>query len=115
MITGGAGGIGKSFAEQLASRRIDLFLIDFNQKLLSKTVTEIKEKYPKIRIKSKIMDLATLKNEDSFNLFAESIRNVKIGILFNNAGIALFRPLQFSTFKQNEITRYFSYFTSQFT
>merc|ERR1712227_411286 len=49
MITGGAGGIGKATAEQMAIRGIDLILIDFNGKLLEKTVTEFQKKYPDIK------------------------------------------------------------------
>merc|ERR1712200_58341 len=57
LITGGAGGIGKSTAHQMAQRGIDLFLIDFNEKLLEKTVAEIRRKYPDIKVVGKTMDL----------------------------------------------------------
>ena len=48
MITGGAGGIGKSFADQFGKLGINLFLVDFNEPLLKATKQELESKYPNI-------------------------------------------------------------------
>jgi len=96
MITGGAGGIGKATAEQMAIRGIDLILIDFNGKLLEKTVTEFQKKYPDIKIIGKTMDLTKIVDEDEYQKFEDEFRNFKIGILFNNAGIAEYNLLRFT-------------------
>ena len=103
-ITGGAGGIGKAFAIQMADRGIDLFLIDFNGDLLTETVNELQGRYPKISIKSAVIDLTTLTEETAFKAFEESVRDMKIGILFNNAGIAEYKFLRFTESTHNEIT-----------
>ena len=96
MITGGAGGIGKATAEQMALRGIDLILIDFNGKLLEKTITEFQEKYPDIKIIGKTMDLTKIVDEDEYQKFEDEFRKFKIGILFNNAGIAEYNLLRFT-------------------
>ena len=41
MITGGAGGIGKSFADQFGQLGINLFLVDFNEPLLKGMITKM--------------------------------------------------------------------------
>ena len=69
LITGGAEGLGKACANLMAQRGIDLFLVDFNEKLLTQTVAELKRKYPKLSIKSKVMDLTALTNEKVYNEF----------------------------------------------
>ena len=51
MITGGAGGIGKSFADQFGKMGINLFLVDFNESLLNATKKELESKYPNILVK----------------------------------------------------------------
>ena len=51
MITGGAGGIGKSFADQFGKLGINLYLVDFNESLLKATKKEMESKYPNILVK----------------------------------------------------------------
>ena len=45
LITGGAGGIGRAFAYQFAKMGISLYLLDFNEKLLTETVADLKLDY----------------------------------------------------------------------
>ena len=67
---------------------INLFLIDYSADILSKTVSELRKINPKIKIKSKVMDLTKLMaEEDVYEEFKRDIDAEKIGILFNNAGI----------------------------
>ena len=67
---------------------INLFLIDYSADLLSKTVAELRKINPKIKIKSKVMDLTKLMTDkDVYEEFKMDIDAEKIGILFNNAGI----------------------------
>ena len=63
MITGGAGGIGKSFADQFGKLGINLYLVDFNESLLKATKEELESKYPNILVK-KGFNL----NGDRFNI-----------------------------------------------
>ena len=69
LITGGAEGIGKACAHQMALRGIDIFLIDYNEKLLTKTVEQFKRDFPKITVKSKVLDLTLLHDEKQFAEF----------------------------------------------
>ena len=104
VITGGADGIGKACANLLAQRGINLYLMDINTTLLQKTVNDLQVKYPKISVKSKVMDLTKLKDEKVFNELEEEISELKIGILFNNAGIAEYKPWRFVENSHKDIT-----------
>ena len=104
LITGGAGGIGKTCAHHFAQRGINLFLIDYNAKLLEQTGKELSGKYPTIDVKLKAMDLTQLTDNEVFDQFKASIADVKIGILFNNAGIAEYKLLDFTANTHKDIT-----------
>ena len=88
MITGGAGGIGKASAYEFAKMGIDLFLVDVNQKLLSQAKAELQRAYPNIRVKTTVVDLTKLSDEKFYDDFCSKVDEVKIGILFNNAGMS---------------------------
>jgi len=104
LISGGAGGIGKECAKHMAQRGINIYLIDFNKELLTETVAEISKNFPKIDIKSKVMDMTKLRNEDEFNKFRDEMNSLKIGILFNNAGIAEYKLFRYTENTHKEIT-----------
>ena len=104
LITGGADGIGKACANLLAQRGINLYLMDINTTLLQKTVNDLQVKYPKISVKSKVMDLTKLKDEKVFSELEAEISDLKIGILFNNAGIAEYKPWRFVENSHKDIT-----------
>ena len=50
------------------------------------------------------MDLTTLKDQKLFESLAEELNKLKIGILFNNAGIAEYKLLRFTENTHKEIT-----------
>ena len=84
MITGGAGGIGKSFADQFGKMGINLFLVDFNESLLNATKKELESKYPNILVKKGF----TL-DGCRFNIIE---RNFHLGvIIFHNLKSNLFK------------------------
>ena len=103
LITGGAGGIGKAMAFELAQRGIKLYLIDFNGKLLDQTVAELSAKYPELEIKSKTMDLTQLTIKSNYENFKKEIDSMKIGILFNCAGIAEYKVFRYCSNKHEEL------------
>jgi len=104
LITGGAGGIGKACAENFAEMGIDLYLMDYNGDMLKNTVLELNQKFPNIDIKSKTIDLTSLLVEKDYEILAEELSKMEIGILFNNAGIAEYKVLKFLTNTHKEIT-----------
>lgn len=88
LITGGAGGIGKAMANELGARGINLWLFDHNATLLAETAAELKQKYVNIDVKTKTLDLRQLViNENNYKDLCDEIDALKIGILFNCAGI----------------------------
>lgn len=104
LITGGAGGIGRATAIEFAKRGINLYLMDFNGTLLEKTVNEIKKQFPKIDVKSKQIDLTTILDEKVYNELCAELNKLKIGILFNNAGIAEYKVFRFNDNTHKELT-----------
>jgi len=95
LITGGADGIGKATAKQFAKRGINLFLVDFNKTNLDNTVSQIQQEYPSVDVKATVMDLTTLTDERVFNKFKDSLSDIKIGILFNSAGVFEYKVLRY--------------------
>ena len=87
LITGAAGGIGKAMAHEFAKRGINLFLFDFNESLLETTVNELKSLYSNINVKTRVMNLRDLIDATKYKRFCDEINDIKIGILFNCAGI----------------------------
>ena len=90
----------------MARRGIDLYLIDFNKDLLSKTVVELSRAFPKIQVKSKVMDMTKLRDEQEFNKFRDELQSLKIGILFNNAGIAEYKLFRYTENTHSDILRF---------
>ncbi len=84
VITGGADGLGKGIAEQIASEGGSLVLLDINDKLLQTTVNEFNEKgFKTVGIQCNVADESSVisainKTEEQFG---------KIDIMVNCAGI----------------------------
>ena len=87
LITGAAGGIGKSMAHEFAKRGINLFLFDFNESLLDTTAKDLRSLYSNIELKTRAMNLRDLIDAIKYQRFCDEVNDMKIGILFNCAGI----------------------------
>ncbi|XP_050375117.1 very-long-chain 3-oxoacyl-CoA reductase 1-like [Argentina anserina] len=89
IITGSAQGIGKALAYEMASKGLNIVLVDKNQSSLEATCNEIREKHGgRAEIKSIVMDLAKLSGEEIAKTIDEETKELDVGILINNAGIA---------------------------
>lgn len=77
--------------------------MDLKTSLLDETVAELKKVNPNVKIKAVAFDLTTLTSENGFNEFKSSLTGIKIGILFNNAGIAEYKAYRFTEESRNEI------------
>ncbi|XP_050375114.1 very-long-chain 3-oxoacyl-CoA reductase 1-like [Argentina anserina] len=89
IVTGSAQGIGKVLAIELASKGLNLVLLDKNRSALEATCNEILEQFGgKVEIKSMIIDLAKLSGEEIANAIEEEIKELDVGVLINNAGMA---------------------------
>ena len=86
MITGASSGQGYHFAHEFAKRGFNLFLI--GSKRTSKTIREIQEKYPSIKIVFVEKDFRKASEPDFFNDIKSEIEGVggNVSILVNNVG-----------------------------
>lgn len=94
----------KATAIEFGKLGIDLFLMDYNGTLLEKTVAELKKQFPAINIKSKAMDLSTIIDEKVYIELSGELDKLKIGILFNCAGIAEYKVFRFCDNTHKELT-----------
>lgn len=104
LITGGAAGIGFAAAEYLAQRGKNLYLIDYNAEQLEATKTLLEKKY-NIKVTTEQMDLTKLLDPYTYHSFTRRINQKKIGICFNNAGIAEQSVNQFLQNSHSHLTK----------
>ena len=85
LITGATGGLGRAFVFECASRGDNIVLTGTNHVKLNNIVSEIKEKFPNIKVFSKTCDLSSEHSRNEFFAFLEQ-ENISINFLINNAG-----------------------------
>ena len=86
IITGAAMGLGLATAKELASRGMDLTLVDYNEKSLAEAKTVINKEFSSVKIHTVVADVS---NEEAVkNYVAETVKTFgRIDGLYNNAGI----------------------------
>jgi NAD(P)-dependent dehydrogenase (short-subunit alcohol dehydrogenase family) len=86
IITGAAMGLGLAVAKELASKGVNLTLVDYNEKSLTEAKAEIKQQFPTLKIHTVVADVS---NEDAVkNYVDETVKTFgRIDGLYNNAGI----------------------------
>ncbi len=90
IVTGGAQGIGRAIAFDLASRGADLMLGDINEEVLLATALEISAEHG-VTVETCVADLCT--QESNERLIAATLSAFgKVDILVNNAGGGVIRP-----------------------
>jgi short-subunit dehydrogenase len=88
VLTGAASGIGEQLAYGLAARASDLVLVDVDSARLSEVVSRISASYPGVSLASHVVDLSSREAVERLALsLTESLP--ALGLLINNAGIAL--------------------------
>ncbi|XP_050529329.1 very-long-chain 3-oxoacyl-CoA reductase-like [Daktulosphaira vitifoliae] len=87
VITGATDGIGKSYAEQLAEKGMDVILISRNKSKLETQANEIKSKY---NVNTKIIEMDfTESNIEIYKTCLEKeLKDMSIGVLVNNVGMS---------------------------
>ncbi|XP_048427564.1 very-long-chain 3-oxoacyl-CoA reductase 1-like [Pyrus x bretschneideri] len=89
LVTGSADGIGRALAFEMASKGLNLVLLDRNTSKLEATSNELREKYGgQIDVKNIVMDLSKFSGEEIADAIEEEIKGLDVGILVNNAGVA---------------------------
>jgi short-subunit dehydrogenase len=101
VLTGAAGGIGEQLAHGLAARGSDLVLIDRDAVGLDAVAETIREAHPELTVEALVADLGDL---GALAGLAGSIRDrhPSIGLLVNNAGIALGGMFEHLTIEEYE-------------
>ena len=85
VITGASSGIGKAVAEIFAANGHALYLSSKSEVAIYKTMAELQDKYPRIRIKAKARDLSKREEVDNFGQWVLD-NSFNIDVLVNNAG-----------------------------
>lgn len=96
VVTGASDGLGKEFAEQLASKGFNLILVSRTLAKLEAIANAIEEKYAakSIQVKILAMDFAEDDDED-YDALAKLIKGLDVGILINNVGQSHSIPVSF--------------------
>lgn len=86
IITGAGMGLGYAAAKELASKGANLVLVDYNEKGLAETKTEIAKEFPDVKVITVVADVS---NEEAVkNYVDEAVKAFgRIDGLYNNAGI----------------------------
>jgi len=87
IITGATAGIGKSYAEQFAALRVNIFIISRSEAKLKDVASEI-AKHSNVQIQYFAADFTTMDDNTYTALRARLEKLDDIGILINNVGIA---------------------------
>jgi len=83
IITGASSGIGVEFAHQLAAKGLHIVLVARRRQLLEKVAHEIEAKY---QVQTKIIE-SDLSIDGFQHDILESVKDLEIGLLVNNAGM----------------------------
>lgn len=86
LVTGSSMGIGKSFAEELASKGINVILHGRRGEVLEGIKKEIKQKHPSIDVRYIVQDVVKNPKWDEVE---KSIEGLKISVLVNNVGLVI--------------------------
>ena len=97
VVTGASAGIGKVYAERLAKKGYDLFLVARRADRLEAIAKELTQQYG-VQVKTQVADLA---NATQLEDFAKTIaEDDQITLLINNAGTSFVGPLGGATVDQ---------------
>ncbi|XP_050444417.1 very-long-chain 3-oxoacyl-CoA reductase-like isoform X3 [Adelges cooleyi] len=93
VITGSTEGIGKQYAEQLASKGMDVVLISRTRSKLESTASDIRNKYS---VNTKIIEADFIdNNSDLYDRIEKELRDLDVGVLVNNVGMMNEFPIFF--------------------
>ncbi|XP_078447521.1 very-long-chain 3-oxoacyl-CoA reductase 1-like isoform X2 [Wolffia australiana] len=92
VITGPTDGIGKEMAMEFARKGLNLVLVGRNPEKLNKVSAELREVNSAVKLKTVVMDLS---DEIQLRVLIDAVKDVDMGILVNNAGLANEDPVHF--------------------
>uniref|UniRef100_A0A182IM84 Steroid dehydrogenase n=1 Tax=Anopheles atroparvus TaxID=41427 RepID=A0A182IM84_ANOAO len=90
VVTGASDGIGKGYAQYLASRRMKVVLVARNESKLNRVAQELTEKYG-VRTKVLVADFS--KDDELYDRLKRELAALDVGILVNNVGMGYDRAM----------------------
>jgi len=104
VVTGSTDGIGKAMAFELARKGMNVLFVGRSAEKLKAAIAECADKYPKVSLKSAVVDFASL-SVDSAKGLSEIISGLEVGVLINNVGISYDFPQWYHELTDEEVDR----------
>jgi len=101
VVTGSTDGIGKEYAKQLAAKGLNIVLISRSPAKLQDTKTEIERLQPSVQVRTIAIDFT--KDKTIYQQMEDELRDMQIGVLVNNVGMADSFCMPFSDFQTGQI------------
>ncbi|KAK4028992.1 hypothetical protein OUZ56_022009 [Daphnia magna] len=89
VVTGATDGIGRAYAEELASHGLNIVLISRSPYKLQNVAAEIESQY---KVKTKIIDVDFTNGIEIYDRIKKEIEGLEIGVLINNVGMSYAYP-----------------------
>ncbi|XP_034943950.1 very-long-chain 3-oxoacyl-CoA reductase isoform X3 [Chelonus insularis] len=102
VITGATDGLGKAFAQILASKGLDIVLVSRSLPKLETVAKEIRDTYG---VDTRIVEADLTEGQPVYAKIAKTIEELEIGVLVNNAGASYDHPEIFTNVTEETIAR----------
>jgi 17beta-estradiol 17-dehydrogenase / very-long-chain 3-oxoacyl-CoA reductase len=99
VVTGCTDGIGKSYAEQLAKRGLNIVLISRTLEKLEQQANEIKDNY---KVETMVIAADFTEQDSIYENIKKKLSDLDIGVLINNVGMSYSYPEYFDVFGQSD-------------
>nr|XP_056718563.1 inactive hydroxysteroid dehydrogenase-like protein 1 [Euleptes europaea] len=100
VVTGGTSGIGKYYAKELASRKVNIILISRNQEKLEALAKEIADTY---KVETAVVVADFSEGREIYPAIERALAGKEIGILVNNVCVFYTHPDYFTNLTQDKI------------
>ncbi|CAG5129850.1 unnamed protein product [Candidula unifasciata] len=101
VVTGSTDGIGKAYAEQLASRGLNVVLISRTLSKLTGLASDIESKYG---VKTRVI-AADFSSEDIYDNIERELAGLDVGVLVNNVGVSYEFPQYYAEVEDPDFVR----------
>nr|XP_013014302.1 inactive hydroxysteroid dehydrogenase-like protein 1 isoform X1 [Cavia porcellus]XP_013014309.1 inactive hydroxysteroid dehydrogenase-like protein 1 isoform X1 [Cavia porcellus]XP_013014312.1 inactive hydroxysteroid dehydrogenase-like protein 1 isoform X1 [Cavia porcellus]XP_013014318.1 inactive hydroxysteroid dehydrogenase-like protein 1 isoform X1 [Cavia porcellus] len=100
IVSGATDGIGKAYAEELASRGLNIILISRNEEKLQNVAKNIADTY---RVETDVIVADFSRGREIYHLIQEAVKDRDIGILVNNVGVSYPYPQYFAQVSEDKL------------